>query len=45
MRKEDVYKGWIIDDPAVGKVWFWYSIRYANTEDLEGKLEEETGNE
>lgn len=40
MRKEDVYKGWLIDDPTIGKVRFWYSIRYANTEDLEAQLEE-----
>ena len=45
MRKEDVYKGWVINDRTVGKVKFWYSIRYANTAEPEAQLEEETGNE
>ena len=45
MRKEDVDKEWVIDDPTVGKVRFWYSIRYANTEDMEAQLEEGKGSE
>lgn len=45
MRKEDVYKEWFIDDPTVGKVRFWYSILYANTEYVEAQIEEETVNE
>lgn len=28
MGKEDVYKEWVIDDPTVGEVRFWYSLRY-----------------
>lgn len=45
MRKEDVYKGWVIDDPIVGKVRFWYGVQYSNTEAMEAQLEEEAGNE
>lgn len=45
MRKEDIYKEWVIDDHTVGKVRFWYSIRYTNTEYVEAQTEEETVNE
>lgn len=45
MRKEDIYKEWLVEDPTIGKVRFWYSVRYANTEYMETQIEEETVNE
>lgn len=45
MRKEDIYKEWVIDDHTVGKTRFWYSVCYANTEYMEAQIEEEKGSE
>lgn len=41
MRKEDLYKEWLVEDRTVGKVRFWYSVRYANTDYPEAQIEEE----